>query len=199
MSCNLELIKEYVKGILETETTGHDYYHSMRVMNNALYIAKNKNVNLDIIKVSAITHDLVDSKITDDILMALFALQDKLNEAKCTKDDIKEILNIIQNISFSKGKVPLSIEGKIVQDADRLDALGAIGIARTFAFGGKNNRMIYNPSKNNGMNSIAHFYDKLLKLKDLMNTSEAKQIAEDRTNYMKNFLEEFYLEWKGSN
>ena len=199
MSCNIELIKKYVKDILSTETTGHDFYHSMRVMNNALHIAKNQDVNLDIIKVAALTHDLIDPKVSDDILMSLFALKDKLSEAKCAEEDIKDIFDIIQNISFSKGKVPSSIEGKIVQDADRLDALGAIGIARAFAYGGKNNRMIYNPSKDDNMNTIAHFYDKLLKLKDLMNTFEAKIIAEKRMRYMLEFLDEFYLEWEGSN
>ena len=102
-------------------------------------------------------------------------------------------------ISFSKGNIPFSLEGKIVQDADRLDALGAIGIARTFAYGGKNERMIYNPDKNDNMDSISHFYNKLLKLKDFMNTKEAKKIAENRTQYMNEYLNNFYNEWESKN
>lgn len=192
-------IENYVKGKLDTETTGHDYFHAVRVMNNALQIAKYKSVNLDIIKVSALTHDLIDKKVTDDIDSSLNELKQKLKEANYNDISIEETINIIQDISYSKGRVPKSLEGKIVQDADRLDALGAIGIARTFAFGGKNSRMIYNPNKSDNTDSLSHFYDKLLKLKDLMNTSEAKVIAEERTKYMVEYLDRFYLEWEGSN
>ncbi|MCK5388177.1 MAG: HD domain-containing protein [Candidatus Izimaplasma sp.] len=199
MSCNIELIIIYVKKLLETETTGHDYFHADRVMKNALHIAKNYDVNLDIIKVSALTHDLIDRKVTDNISLAISLLEKELDNASCSEKDIEEIINIIKTISYSKGNIPISLEGKIVQDADRLDALGAIGIARTFAYGGKNERMIYNPDKNDNMDSISHFYNKLLKLKDFMNTKEAKKIAENRTQYMNEYLNNFYNEWESKN
>ena len=196
---DIDYIYKYVKETLNNETTGHDYYHAVRVMNNALQIAKGKDVNLDIIRVSSLTHDLIDRKVSSNIDDSLLKLTEKLEVANYSKETIEEIINIIQDISYSKGKIPKSLEGKIVQDADRLDALGAIGIARTFAFGGKNNRMIYNPGSNDNSDSISHFYDKLLKLKDLMNTSEAKAIAEERSEYMTNYVKRFYQEWEGSN
>ena len=196
MKNNFKIIDDYVKSILSLETTGHDYFHAVRVMNNSLHLARNKKVNLEVIKAAALTHDLIDPKITNDINSSLKELKSKLSEANY-QENIKTILNIIQHISYSKGKTPISLEGKIVQDADRLDALGAIGIARTFAYGGKNNRMIYNPNNNDKMDSISHFYDKLFKLKDLMNTPEGKEIAEERYLYMKNFIDRFFLEWNG--
>ncbi len=196
MKNNFKIIDDYVKSILSLETTGHDYFHAVRVMNNSLHLARNKKVNLEVIKAAALTHDLIDPKITNDINSSLKELKSKLSEANY-QENIKTILNIIQHISYSKGKIPISLEGKIVQDADRLDALGAIGIARTFAYGGKNNRMIYNPNNNDKMDSISHFYDKLFKLKDLMNTPEGKEIAEERYLYMKNFIDRFFLEWNG--
>ena len=197
METNFTYIDNYVKNILNQETTGHDYFHAVRVMNNALEIAKEKEVNSDIVKASALTHDLIDRKVTDNIDESLKELKSKLKEANYRTEDILEIINIIQDISYSKGKIPNSLEGRIVQDADRLDALGAIGIARTFAFGGKNSRMIYNPNMDDNMDSISHFYDKLLKLKNLMNTKEAKIMAEMRSKYMNEFLDRFYLEWEG--
>jgi len=197
MEINFAHIDNYVKMILNKETTGHDYFHALRVMNNALEISKDKAVNLNIIKVSALTHDLIDRKVTNNIDKSIEELKLELELAMFQETDIKNIINIIQDISYSKGRIPNSLEGKIVQDADRLDALGAIGIARTFAFGGKNNRMIYNPNVDDRMDSISHFHDKLLKLKNLMNTEEAKNIAEKRSKYMNEFLKRFYLEWEG--
>ena len=196
---DIDYIYKYVKETLNNETTGHDYYHAVRVMNNALQIAKGKDVNLDIIRVSSLTHDLIDRKVSSNIDDSLLKLTEKLEVANYSKETIEEIINIIQDISYSKGKTPKSLEGKIVQDADRLDALGAIGIARTFAFGVKNDRMIYSPDKNDNNDSLSHFYDKLLKLKDLMNTDTAKKIAEERSEYMTNYVKRFYQEWEGSN
>ncbi len=198
MNYNIELIETYVKEILDTETTGHDYFHSVRVMNNALHISKGLDVNQDIIKIAALTHDLIDRKVTSDIVESLASLEFKLKKAKVPLNVIEEIKEIINDISYSKGNIPKSLEGKIVQDADRLDALGAIGIARTFAYGGKNNRMIYHPEKDDNMDSLSHFYDKLLKLKDLMNTKEGKRVAEERTKYMIDYLDKFYHEWEGN-
>ena len=107
------------------------------------------------------------------------------------------MIHIIENVSYSKGNTPSSLEGKIVQDADRLDALGAIGIARTFAYGGNNNRLIYSPGSNDDSDSVYHFYDKLFKLTELMNTANAKEVAIKRTKFMKEYLTRFYAEWEG--
>ncbi|MBU1019867.1 MAG: HD domain-containing protein, partial [Firmicutes bacterium] len=182
---NIALVEQYVRQILQGENTGHDYYHSIRVLNNALLIAKGLDVDIDLIKVCCLVHDLIDRKVTSDIVMAKNNLEKCLIEAEYKKEEISKIFHIIENVSYSKGTVPSSLEGLIVQDADRLEALGAIGIARTFAYGGKNNRLIYDPEKKGNDDSIAHFYDKLLKLEELMNTENAKNIARERTIYMK--------------
>jgi len=197
MSNSFDRINDYVKNTLNSETTGHDYFHSVRVMNNALHISKEYDVNLEIIKVAALTHDLIDKKVTSNVLLALTNLKKELDKALYSSADIDKIIEIIQSISYSKGKTPTSLEGKIVQDADRLDALGAIGIARTFAYGGKNNRMIYNQDKEDNTDSLSHFYDKLLKLSLLMNTEEGKKIAKKRTKYMLSYLDVFFAEWEG--
>ncbi len=195
MNKNFKLIDEYVKSLLNDETTGHGYFHATRVMNNALKIAKNKVVNLEVIKVAALTHDLIDKKVSNNIEQSLEELKEKLKAANYHKE-LASIIEIIQDISYSKGLIPTTLEGRIVQDADRLDAIGAIGIAPTFAYGGKNNRMIYQPNNRDGTDSIAHFYDKLLKLKGLMNTPVGKEMAEERTKYMEAFLTRFYQEWE---
>lgn len=120
-----------------------------------------------------------------------------LFELNIPKETISKIIEIISQVSFSKGSIPTTLEAKIVQDADRLDALGAIGLARTFAYGGSKHREIWNP-ENPGETSIQHFYDKLLKLKDLMNTHTARMIAEKRHKYLEEFLERFDTEWEGN-
>ena len=197
MDAKLKNVKKYVKSILMSETTGHDFHHAQRVMNNAVQISKNIEIDLNVVRVAALTHDLIDKKVTTDIMKSILDLEKTLFEIGYPSIEVTKIIHIIKNISFSKGSIPDSLEGKIVQDADRLDALGAIGIARTFAFGGKNNRMIYNPDVKDNLDSIAHFHEKLLKLKDLMNTKEAKKLAQNREEYMLGFLNRFYIEWDG--
>lgn len=196
MEDKLLSIKEYVKDILSKEATGHDYFHSLRVMNNAIEISADLDVNIEVIKIACLTHDLIDKKVTKDIEKSKNELINKLELAGYS-EIINDVINIIENVSYSKGSVPDSLEGKIVQDADRLDALGAIGIARTFAYGGNNNRLIYNPGSNDDSDSVYHFYDKLFKLFNLMNTPIAKSIAQERTEFMKKFLSQFYKEWDG--
>ncbi len=197
MKDKLKVIKEYVKEILSKEATGHDYFHSLRVMNNATEISVDLDVNFEVIKLACLSHDLIDKKVTDDTDKSKKELIRKLELTGYSIDVINDVVNIIENVSYSKGNVPKSLEGKIVQDADRLDALGAIGIARTFAYGGNNNRLIYNPGSEDNSDSIYHFYDKLFKLTKLMNTANARAIAEKRTEYMKEFLSTFYKEWDG--
>lgn len=197
METKLNEVKEYVKSKLMSESTGHDFHHAIRVMNNAVQISKNIDVDLEVVKVAALTHDLIDKKVSSNVKDSIVDLRRILSEVGYSSDRITKVIEIINNVSFSKGNIPKSIDGKIVQDADRLDALGAIGIARTFAFGGKHNRMIYNPDANDNNDSLSHFYEKLLRLKKLMNTREATIIAEKRTDYMVDFLRRFYLEWDG--
>jgi uncharacterized protein len=190
----IEKAKKYVKKFSANESTGHDYHHAMRVYNMALYLSVGKDVDLDVIALAALLHDLDDKKIAvESSRLALDFLEEHVSEF------IKfEVIDIIENMSFSdqkQGKKITSLEGKIVQDADRLDALGAIGIARVFAYSGKKNHLIYNDVINDD-SAIAHFYQKLLGLDALMNTVEARIIAERRIEYMKTYLEEFFKEWR---
>jgi uncharacterized protein len=190
----IDKAKEYIKELLGNESTGHDYYHALRVYNMALYLAIGKDVDLDVISLAAILHDADDKKIAPKgSHRALNFLNEYVN------DDIKDqVMNIITNMSYSsqiKGSTLESLEGKIVQDADRLDALGAIGIARCFAYTGKTERKIYDYSIDDD-SAIAHFYQKLFNLDALMNTSEARNIAEQRIEFMKEYLKEFFKEWR---
>ncbi len=187
----------YIKEFFKNDYSGHDYYHSFRVYNNAVKIAENEKIicNLDIVKLIALLHDIDDYKISPNTSIHLDNARNFLNKQNLDKKTINQILLDIKNLSFSKG-IPssfLSFEGKIVQDADRLDAIGAIGIARTFAYGGANNKMLYDP-ENKQDSTIKHFYDKLLKLEQLMNTEYAKTLANERTSFLKIFLNQFYKE-----
>jgi len=214
MEENIEKIKKYVKETTFIEESGHDWWHILRVYNNALLINKEAQGNKYLVEIIALFHDLYDSKFfTGNVEEKII---EKLKELdvydSLSTEDVKNITYSCENLSFSKNikeKKKLSLEGMIVQDADRLDAIGAIGIARTFAYGGKVKRSIYNPEdkiadinteenyKNQNRDSINHFYEKLLKLKDLLNTKSAKKIAEHRHKFMEEFLEEFYKEWNG--
>ncbi len=181
----IKQVHEYVKSKLDSESTGHDYMHALRVSKNAKEISYNFEVDLTLIEVASLTHDLIDKKVFDDPQIERGLLRGFLL-GLYSEEFVERVFSIIDNISFSKGNVPESIEGKIVQDADRLDALGAIGIARTFAYGGKNNRNIYHPDKEN--DSLTHFYDKLFSLSSLMNTDTGKELARDRTAFMHEFI-----------
>lgn len=197
MDANLNKIKSIVKLKLELEPTGHDYLHALRVSKNAQEISKGMSVDFDVIYASTLVHDLIDYKLDDKFKLSESEVRKLLIESNLSENQTSHILEIISSISFSKGTTPQTLEGKIVQDADRLDALGAIGIARTFAFGGKHHRKIYSLDKEDRLTSIAHFYDKLLKLTDLMNTEIGKKEAINRTKYMEEFLNTFILETGG--
>lgn len=188
----IDQVAEMVKNKLQFETTGHDYLHALRVRKNALFIMEKTSANTEVVEVACLIHDLIDHKLDLKYTYSLPTLHKKLVGIGYDSEFIEEVLDIIQNISFSKNGKPRTIEGEIVQDADRLDALGAIGIARTFAFGGKNNKLIYgDPNKRDSVN---HFYEKLLHLEHMMNTNSAKLIAKERTEYMRDFLDKFYEE-----
>lgn len=199
----MEKIKEYVKGLLAQEYSGHDYYHCIRVYNNAMLICKDMDCDKQLVSVASLLHDVDDAKLFNS--KDYYNARKILNDLNYEKDFIEKVINIIKAVSF-KGKdsvIPSSLEGKIVQDADRLDAIGAIGIARTFAYGGNHNRLIYDPSvkpnlnmdynqyKNANNPTINHFYEKLLLLKDMMNLDISKQIAKKRHEFLLLFLKQF--------
>jgi uncharacterized protein len=203
----------FVKATLAQAEGGHDWFHIERVYKNALLIATSEKCDLEIVQLGALLHDIADSKFHDgDETIGPRTARTFLESEKVEPAIIDHVIAIIENISFKGGKVERqfsSIELDIVQDADRLDAIGAIGIARTFNYGGFKNRALYNPEiapnlsmtkdeyKNNEAPTINHFYEKLLLLKDKMNTETGKKIAQDRHRYMEDFLKQFYAEWEG--
>ena len=203
----------FVKTTLAQAEGGHDWFHIERVYKNALLIAESEKCDMEIVQLGALLHDIADSKFHNgDESIGPKTARAFLESEKVEPAIINHVIAIIENISFKGGKVERqfsSIELDIVQDADRLDAIGAIGIARTFNYGGFKNRALYNPEiapnltmtkeeyKNNEAPTINHFYEKLLLLKDKMNTQTGKQIAQDRHRYMEDFLEQFYDEWEG--
>lgn len=203
----------YIKELLSGEGSGHDWWHIYRVWNNAKHISKYETVDIFVVELAALLHDIADWKFNngDENIGAIKASQ-WLESLNVDKKIIDHVCQIILSTSFKGAKVKSqmkTLEGKVVQDADRLDAIGAIGIGRTFAYGGHTNREMYNPNikyqlhktaeeyKNNNTNTINHFYEKLLLLKDLMNTKTAKKIAEERHKFMETFLERFLSEWEG--
>ena len=202
-------IKKYLKDYFKDEATGHDWWHSERVWKLSKEIAKKEGGNLFIVELAALLHDVDDWKFNKNNLNKVKSL---LNRLKVNKDIIDKVCYIIDNISFKAAGLKDNIktkEGKIVQDADRLDAIGAIGIARVFAYGGFINRSIYNPNikpklyksfnayKYAKSSSINHFYEKVLLLKNRLNTKTAKKIAENRHEFVKNYLKQFLKEWNG--
>ena len=203
----------FVKQKLENAEGGHDWFHIERVFKNALLIAQNEICYLEIVQLGALLHDIADSKFNNgDETVGPKVAREFLESQKTSEEIINHVINIIENISFKGGNFEKkfnSIELQIVQDADRLDAIGAIGIARTFNYGGFKNRALYNPEiapnlnmskeeyKNSEAPTLNHFYEKLLLLKDKMNTEAGKKIALQRHQYMENFLSQFYAEWEG--
>jgi uncharacterized protein len=209
----LENTISFVKEKLQNAEAGHDWFHIERVYKNALLIAKNEKCDLTIVQLGALLHDIADSKFNDgDETIGPKVAWEFLESQNASETLIKEVISIIENISFKGGnfaKNYTSKELEIVQDADRLDALGAIGIARTFNYGGYKNRQLYNPEiapklnmskeeyKNSEAPTLNHFYEKLLLLKDKMNTETGKNLAKERHQFMEHFLSQFYAEWDG--
>jgi uncharacterized protein len=202
----------FVRNELGKDATGHDWHHVDRVRRNALYITKEEQAGEPfIIEMAALLHDIPDEKLNETKEQGERKLAAYLQTLPLEAEDKYHIQQIIATISYKGGNgVPLqSIEAKIVQDADRLDAIGAIGIARAFAYGGKKGQPIYDPNikvrdemsveeyRKGKSSTIHHFYEKLLKLKNLLNTETAKYMAESRQQMMELFLQQFYQEWKG--
>jgi uncharacterized protein len=204
---------EFVKSKLEGEGSGHDWWHVYRVYKSAINIAKTEPVDIFIVSIAALLHDIADYKFHNgDTEVGPKIARQWLESNVVDQQTIAHVCDIIRNMSFKGAKVQsemITIEGKVVQDADRLDAIGAIGIGRTFAYGGNKNRTMHDPNikpavhetfeqyKANDSTTINHFYEKLLLLKDLMNTNSAKIIAQKRHDFMLSFLEAFYDEWEG--
>lgn len=207
-------IKRYVQEICKDDSTGHDWYHIQRVYNNAMLINEKEQADEFILTVIVLMHDLYDHKFYNgNAEEKLKETLKQLNVYNCvTEDDIQNIVYSCINLGMSSNFIErkeLSQEGKIAQDSDRLDAIGAIGIARTFAYGGKKGKLIYDPNDNEFVSekeyaktgsrtSISHFYDKLLRIKDSMNTDTAKEIAIERHKFLEDFLHEFLEEWNGT-
>ena len=203
----------FVKNQLTNAEGGHDWFHIERVYKNALLIAEEEDCDITIVKLGALLHDIADSKFHDgDEKIGPKTARIFLESQNVSEDIISHVIAIIENISFKGGNFEKKFNSKeleIVQDADRLDAIGAIGIARTFNYGGFKNRPLYNPNiqpnlnmskeeyKNSESPTLNHFYEKLLLLKDKMNTETSKKIAQKRHNFMITYLSQFYAEWDG--
>lgn len=202
---------EYVRKSLEGAEGGHDWWHTYRVWKTALKIAETEPADLLVVGLGALLHDIADVKFTNGDEEAGPGLAAEfLTATGVGQQTIEHVINIIRNISYKGGNELQEFRSReldIVQDADRLDALGAIGIARTFNYGGFRNREIYNPEIKPDLNmnkqayykssapSINHFYEKLLLLKDRMNTETGRKMAERRHDFMVRFLDEFFIEW----
>lgn len=210
MKQTIENAKKYIYDFFKNNESSHDYYHSLRVYEMAKHILKYESANSYIVLLAALLHDVDDYKVSPSTCQNMDNAKTFLKNNNVLEQDIVLICEIINDVAF-KGKdtkIPKTIEGKIVQDADRLDALGAIGIARALTYGGNKNRILYDPNilpnldmkedeyRNHISTTINHFYEKLFKLKDLMNTNVAKEIAEKRDNYMQEFIKIFKNEWE---
>jgi uncharacterized protein len=205
---------QYVKQELANAEGGHDWWHIERVWNTAKQIAKQETADQLVVELAALLHDIADSKFNGgDEEIGPQKAGDFLRTIEIPKETIEHIVDIIRNISFKGGKQHSTFTSKeldIVMDADRLDALGAIGIARTFNYGGFKNRSLYDPNippnlsmskeeyKNSTAPTLNHFYEKLLLLKDLMRTETGKKMAQHRHAFMENYLTQFYAEWNGT-
>jgi uncharacterized protein len=204
---------DFVKTVLADAEGGHDWWHIYRVWKSAKQIAQQEDVDLFIVELGALLHDIADSKFHNgDETKGPRIAREFLQSLNVDEETIIHVENVILNISFKGGNQEQkfkSDELDVIQDADRLDALGAIGIARTFNYGGHKNREIYNPEikpnlnmtkeeyKNSDAPTLNHFYEKLLLLKERMNTVSGKKMAEQRHEFMNTYLNQFYMEWEG--
>ena len=209
----IEQTIKYVKEELKGAEAGHDWFHIERVYNNALNLLKSEKAKEQVVILGALLHDIADSKFHNGDETVGPKKANEFMTSIGIEEDVKEhVIKIIENISFKGGNFERKFASKeleVVQDADRLDAIGAIGIARAFQYGGFKNRTIHDPEEKPKFNmtkeeykkhtgsTVNHFYEKLLLLKDLMNTETGKQIAQNRHEYMQGFLQQFYNEWEG--
>ena len=204
----------FVKEELVNAEGGHDWFHIERVYKNSLLISRDEEVDRIVVALGALLHDIADYKFHDgDETVGPKKARNFLQAQKLSEEKIEHVVNIIENVSFKGGNTEQrfhSIELDVIQDADRLDAMGAIGIARTFNYGGFKGRKLYDPDikpdlnmtpeeyKTSNAPTINHFYEKLLLLKDGMNTETGRKLAEKRHKFMEAFLQQFYAEWEGN-
>ena len=203
----MEKLITKLRQLFSQDVSGHDLHHTLRVYRTAMEIARQEECNQEVVALGALLHDADDKKLfqTEDYANARKLLESYGASLALTE----QVIGVISTVSFGDGKIPETIEGKIVQDADRLDAMGAVGIARTFAYGGSHGLPIYDPEippkmgmtpeqyRSHKGTSVNHFYEKLLTLKDTLHTQTAKKIAERRHKFMEEFLEEFLAQWNG--
>jgi len=206
-------VENHIRRKFENEGSGHDWWHINRVRNNAMLLAQAESANLAVVELASLLHDIADHKFHNgDLNEGPIQAKKLLLELNVDHETIEQVLKIIAEVSYKGAGVATpvsSIESAIVQDADRLDAIGAIGIARAFAYGGSKQRLLHHPEKESQMHedfesyrtdegaTTNHFYEKLLLLKDRMNTDSAKKIAQERHDFMLIFLDKFYSEWDG--
>lgn len=210
----IDTVTNHVKNHTIADVAAHDWYHIQRVTATAEHLSDKIPCSKFVVILTALLHDVFDHKFYPGAIIRdeICNLLDKLGViGDLLPTELENLIHTIENMSFKGGfnQVQLSIEGQVVQDADRLDAIGAIAIARTFAYGGKKDRLLYDPEQGvtaleseahylaNTEHSINHFYVKLLKLKELLNTEPAKVIAERRHQFMEQYLEQFFTEWEG--
>lgn len=207
----IEKTKKYVRNKLEGESSGHDWWHTWRVWRMAKRLAKEEQADIFVVELAALLHDIEDWKFAEKKLRKKDSISSWLKKMKLNCATVNQVNDIVQNISFKGLDVKnksLTLEGRIVQDADRLDALGAIGIARTISMGTKYGKVLFNPEmdlskisrdlrKHKGHSSIHHFYEKILLLRGMMNTKMAKRIAKERHQFVKEYLKKFFEEWEG--
>lgn len=202
---------KFIKEIFQNDFSGHDFFHSMRVYRTAINIAEAEHADMQVVALAALLHDVDDRKLSPTTAEKKENATRFMRSQSVPESEIRQVCQIIDEVSFkgTDSVRPSTPEGKCVQDADRLDALGAIGIARTFAYGGSHNRAIYDPEcpprtamdqaqyYSSKSTSLNHFYEKLFLLEGMMNTETGKAIARKRTQYMQEFVDEFLHEWDG--
>lgn len=207
----IEKALAYVEAFFAKDYSGHDYFHTLRVYQMATHIAKKEQADLRIVQLAALLHDVDDRKLSPETCAEKTNARRFLTDNQVDGETVEVICRIIGEISFAgqDSVIPESLEGKCVQDADRLDAIGAIGIARAFAYGGSHNRFLHHPEMapktamgkeeyhNSNSTTINHFYEKLFLLADMMNTPTAKEIAKARDRYMRDYVAQFMAEWEG--
>ena len=189
----------FARGIFAGDASGHDLEHTLRVMRTAQLIAQEEGADEGIVHLAALLHDVDDAKLSPETAESLANARAFLTSHNVAANEVRAVLTAIREVSFSKNgnAAPSTPEAACVRDADRLDALGAIGIARAFAYGGSHNRALHDPTGVNRMTTIAHFYDKLLLLKDMMSTHAGRRMAEGRDRFLRTFLDQFLAEWEG--
>lgn len=207
----IERALELTKKLFENDFSGHDYFHTLRVFKMATRIAEKEGAELETVQLVALLHDVDDIKLSPETHRNKDNARAFLKESGVDEKRIDEVCRMIGEISYvgKDSVVPGTLEGKCAQDADRLDAIGAIGIARAFAYGGSHNRQMHNPETEPNLNmteeeyrrsnstTVNHFYEKLFNLTEMMNTKTAKEIAKEREGYMKAYIDEFMAEWEG--